>query len=272
MLRGSWTFCALFVLLVGALAARPAAASEEEDTEAARIHYKAGEQYYLRGHYTQAIGEFKEAYRLSKASALLYNISQAYERSGDLVNARDYLKRYMDSGETEQGELPALKEKLASLDKRIGKGETPGNPPPTNPPPIKPPPVIPPVTPPVETHEAARPLKTWKWVMTGTGAGLLVLSGLFALDGQKQEQRLEDSVVSPPNVTYTPEIDAIYKRGKRANTLAVVFGIGGVGLVATGVVFFILDAKDASAGAEAHARIVPVVGPGLAGASAVWRF
>src|SRR5262245_28280027 len=110
---------AVLISVVAMLLALPSAArADDDDTEAARIHYKAGEQYYVRGHYTQAIAEFKEAYRLSKASALLYNISQAYERSGDLVQARDHLKRYMDSGETEAGEMPALKEKLASLDKR----------------------------------------------------------------------------------------------------------------------------------------------------------
>src|SRR5262245_20111176 len=110
---------AISLIAVLAVSLTPRLAVADDETEAARIHFKSGEQYYLRGHYSQAIGEFKEAYRLSNASALLYNISQAYERAGDLVNARDYLKRYMDSGETESGELPALQEKLTSLDRRI---------------------------------------------------------------------------------------------------------------------------------------------------------
>ena len=260
-----------WAVAVVSLGAAPgtAHADTDEDTEAARIHYKAGEQYYVRGDYAKAIGEFREAYRLSKAAALLYNISQAHERNGELVPARDYLQKYVDSGETEAGELPALKEKLASLNKRIASGDKPEKPP-----------EKPPIKPPLPTDDLAergpsRPFKTWKWVTIGVGSGLLLVASLAAIDGQKQEQRLEDNVSDPPGTTYDKSLDDIYQRGKRDNAAAVICGIGGVALAATGVIFFILDARD-SERPTTHARLRPVVspvlGPGVAGAAAVWSF
>lgn len=248
-------------LLVAVWLAPAVGRADDDNTEAAKIHYKAGEQYYVRGLYSQAIAEFKEAYRLSKASALLFNMSQAYERMGDLKNARDSLKQYIDSGDTDPGELPTLQEKLATLDKRIAEpvdGATPVNP-----------------TPAVEEDTGpSRPLKTWKWVAGGVGTGLVALSVLFMLDGKNQQQKLEDYVKAHPGSEFMGEPQDIYNRGKRANKLAIGFGIGGVALVATSAVFFWLDAKHArEAGPPRTARaIVPVVGPGLAGAAAVFSF
>jgi tetratricopeptide (TPR) repeat protein len=253
--------CAAILIALLSLAPRVTRADE---TEAARIHFKAGEQYYVRGHYAQAISEFAEAYRLSKAPALLYNISQAHERAGDLVSARDYLQRYIDSGETEPGELSALREKLASLDRRIAARATepaPGTPPPgTTPPGTEP------------DRASARPYRTWKWIAAGTGVGLLAVAGLFALDGQRQEQTLEDAVATPPLV-YTEELDETYARGQRANQMALVFGLSGAALAATGAVLFVLDAGSGErARPAARARVAPVVGPGVLGAAAAWRF
>src|SRR6266568_2635538 len=109
----------LFLLLLCAFQSARADQNKDADIEAAKIHFAAGKQYYDRGHYSEAIAEFKEAYRLSAAAALLYNIAQAYERSGDLGHAREYLQRYIDTGQTEPGELPALQDKLRTIDKRI---------------------------------------------------------------------------------------------------------------------------------------------------------
>jgi tetratricopeptide (TPR) repeat protein len=247
--------CALIVACTTATVAR----ADDANTEAAKIHYKAGEQYYVRGLYSQAIAEFKEAYRLSKAAALLFNMSQAYERMGDLPNARDALQRYMDSGDAEPGEMGALREKLATLDRRIAEGAAAATPDDPEPPPAD--------------DAPRRPFKTWKWVTGSVGVGLVTLSVLFMLDGDKQERELETLVGQVPPIEFEGEALDVYNRGKRANRLAVAFGIGGVALVATAGLFFYLDARHAAEGAPPPSRaLVPVVGPGLAGAAAVFTF
>jgi tetratricopeptide (TPR) repeat protein len=239
----------------------PAAARAQDDTEAAKIHYKSGEQYYLRGLYPQAIGEFKEAYRLSKAAALLYNMSQAYERMGDLPSARDYLKRYMDSGGTDPGELPTLREKLANLDARIAQPKTePKPPPPPAPKPEQPPPA------PAPTEQGGdHPLRAWKWITGGAGVASVVVALAFGADGKAQQDKLDQHKGEP----YTKELNDIYLRGQRDNKLAAGFGVVGGALVVTSVVFFFLDARSEK---PAAVTIAPAIGPGLAGAAAVWRF
>ena len=76
----------------------------------ARQHYQAGQDYYSQGRYKKAIEEFEEAYRLDDTKhLLLYNISQAYERLGDLQKTVVYLKLLLKR-------QPARQEVVASHD------------------------------------------------------------------------------------------------------------------------------------------------------------
>ncbi|MFH0899345.1 MAG: tetratricopeptide repeat protein [Pseudomonadota bacterium] len=112
----------LALLLAGLLAAHSRQAAAEEDTlHAARVHFQAGEQYYVRGRYEEAIREFKEAHRLSSKPALLYNIAEAYERLGDLEQARDFLEQYLASGSAAADEAEAIREKIKVLEERIAR-------------------------------------------------------------------------------------------------------------------------------------------------------
>lgn len=245
----------------------------EADTQAAKIHYQAGEQYYLRGHYQEAIAEFKEAYRLSQAAALLYNMSQASDRLGDLPHAREYLQKYLDTGQADPSEVQALRDKLKALDKRIAETQPApdqGKPLPDATPPTEPRSTAPPLAPAAPVGaEASRPWKTWKWVAAGTGAGCLVLALLFAADANNMAKKLEDASKSQPQ--YLGDLPDDYTRGQRDEKLAIGFGIAGGVLAAAGAVFFFIDAR---AGSEKppQARIAPILAPGTAGASAVWRF
>jgi tetratricopeptide (TPR) repeat protein len=266
----------LVVLLGVTLSAVAPARADEPDTQAAKIHFQAGEQYYTRGHYLEAISEFKEAYRLSQAAALLYNIAQAYDRMGDVAHAREYLQKYIDSGQTDPGELPALKDKLRGYDKRLAdekaaddakrRAATPP-PPAPRPPDTTPAPVAP--TPQVIEAQRPRPYKTWKWIAAGGGVACLVVAGLFAADASKMAKNLEDATATQP--IYTGDLPNDYARGDRDSKLAIAFGVAGAGLAATGIIFFILDARTGSEKVP-QARITPVIGPGTTGAAAVWRF
>src|SRR5262249_17400145 len=150
--------------------------NKDADIEAARIHFQAGKQYYDRGHYNESISEFKEAYRLSNAPALLYNMAQAFEKMGDLQHAREYLQKYMETGQTGAGGRRARQDKRGQMEKRTAdqraaEGAQKQTAPPTAPQPE-----------PVSEAEAPRPYKVWKWVAAGTGAVSLLLSVAFVSD------------------------------------------------------------------------------------------
>jgi tetratricopeptide (TPR) repeat protein len=228
----------------------------EEEPDPAKIHFDAGEQHYIRGRYDEAIIEFKEAYRLSKAAALLFNIAQAYERHGDPRNAKLYLQQYIDSGQTDPGELPALQQKLKEYDDAISKLP----PPEPDPPPAKPA---------QEVDIVPGPFGVWKWVALGTGAALAGTAVFFAMDARKQADKIEEVADRNPLNVYDEELDAAYSRGKRSETLAIVMGSLGAVAVATGIVLIVLDRPRK---VVRDAVIVPQAAPGGAGATLILRF
>jgi tetratricopeptide (TPR) repeat protein len=232
-----------------AASAAPAVA-QTDPTETAKIHYAAGEQHYLRGRYEEAIAEFEEAYRLTSAPALLFNISQAYEKLGDLPQARAYLARYLETGDPDQAERPTLEDKLRTLDERIREASRSR--------PLPPP---------------RRPFKIAKWVVLGTGVLLVGLSGFFALDSAAASSEIEDA--ADMGRPFDDDLQDAYDRGERSELLAWSLGLAGTAVLAAGVVFTVLDAR----AAREHERIrsrtfgfTPVVGPDVTGASLVWQF
>jgi tetratricopeptide (TPR) repeat protein len=99
----------LFVTLL-LCASRPAfaepqsnrAAVAESDAKArARRSFEQGQVHYDLGEYDLAIASFREAYELSLAPALLFNIAQAHRLKGDCAQAlevyRHFLRRDPDS-------------------------------------------------------------------------------------------------------------------------------------------------------------------------------
>jgi tetratricopeptide (TPR) repeat protein len=252
----------LLVGLVVMLAAASVRAQQptDADLEAAEIHFKAGEQYYERGRYREGILEFEEAYRLTKLADLLFNISNSYERLGELPKAREYLQRYIDSGEIDESELPAIKDKLRVLDERIAQAKKG--------PEIKPPERT------VVVETSARPFKLLKWIAVGGGVGLLAASTIFMLDAKSMNKKIEDAAApdgAPPNDInfFDEDLEAAYARGQRDDVLAWACGLTGVALVGTGVVFFLLDMRTERV---ERVSIVPVVSPQLTGATAIIRF
>ena len=251
----------LYSVCMAVLVAAPIARAQQKAPPAAKVHYEAGAQHYQRGRYVEAIREFEEAYRLSSAAALLYNISQAYERLGDLVKARDYLQRYLDSGGVPADERASIEDKLRVFDERIKADEA-----------AKQNAATQPVTQPQPQAEPVR-FGVWKWVALGGGGALLLTSAIFAWDASRQESKIEDAACdgTEPCVDYTYESN--WDRGERDVTLAWVTGGIGVAAVAAGVTFVLLERRgsdgDSPTGA---AQISPLVGPHAAGATVGWKW
>src|SRR5215475_9329237 len=259
----------LFLLAGGVAWAGPS----DADIEAAKKHYQSGAQSYEAGAYDDAIKEFHEAYRLSKAPALLYNLSQAYEKKGDYAGARDYLKRYIDSGNAEESEMPQLQEKLRAYEQQIRAKPAEPKPKPVPPPQPRPSPPPPEAVtpPPPEPAAGGPPFKVWKWVAGGAGVASVVLATVFAIDAKSQQNKIEDA--QGRGMPYTQELQDAYSRGQRDNTLSVVFGVAGGALLATSVVMFVIDSgKSGGSGERAGTSILPVVSPGGAGAAVIYHF
>jgi iron complex outermembrane receptor protein len=107
-------------LAVSALAAillAPGAARADERTEA-RAHFKKGMTAIAEGHYDVGVEELKAAYAILPHPNVLFNIARAYVDMGDLQNAIDYYRRYLDGGPKDRDEVAAT---VASLEARLRK-------------------------------------------------------------------------------------------------------------------------------------------------------
>ena len=69
-------------------------ASPYED-ELARAHFLSGQSYFDEGRVADALGEFREAYRISRVPGFQYNIGICEERLGNLDAAIAAFERYL---------------------------------------------------------------------------------------------------------------------------------------------------------------------------------
>lgn len=73
---------------------KPDAGTEAKQKEA-REHYQKGITHYNLGEFEAAILEFKQAYAISNAHGLLFNIAQAYRLGGDAKQGLYFYKTYL---------------------------------------------------------------------------------------------------------------------------------------------------------------------------------
>ena len=128
--------------------------------EAQRI-YKMGQDAYQKGRYESAFNSFQQAYQLTNAPDLLYNLAKVANRLGQKEVAVGYYKQYL-AGHPED-EAAVQKE----LDDYLGQNAV-----------VKPLPQAP-------EPQADPQVPRWvQWALIGTGAGLLGLSvGLLVAGG-----------------------------------------------------------------------------------------
>jgi tetratricopeptide (TPR) repeat protein len=85
---------AIVVVMLAAAAAR----ADDEKTERARIHLKAGIAYYDEARYDDAVREMEAAYQLKSLPDLQYDLAQCYERLGRWDDAATSYEIYLKSG------------------------------------------------------------------------------------------------------------------------------------------------------------------------------
>jgi hypothetical protein len=85
----------LLVVALSSLCISPALAEESDKTEAARQHYRSGEDAFKAGNYPQALKEFEAGFALVNRPGFLLNMAHAYRRMNELKRARAFYKSYL---------------------------------------------------------------------------------------------------------------------------------------------------------------------------------
>jgi tetratricopeptide (TPR) repeat protein len=90
--------------------------------EQARALFESGEQHYVRGEYSAAAEDFREALRISRKPELLYDLAQAERLSGDCSGA---LEHYREFQATDLEGPTDLTKKIAEMERCVAQAATP---------------------------------------------------------------------------------------------------------------------------------------------------
>ena len=85
----------------------------------ARELFRRGEAAYSAGNYDLAIREWNNAYSVDPRPRIQFNLSQAYERLGQLEQAMDALKKFLDSGDPDDPMYSDANARLSALQQRL---------------------------------------------------------------------------------------------------------------------------------------------------------
>lgn len=121
----------LFIITALALTWTSADARAQPTADAlarAKVHFEAGTRHYDIGAYDEAAREFERAYELSEHPELLYNVYTSLERAGRHGEAADALSEYLERGEIEPSQRPALEARLSALRARAEREAPPREP------------------------------------------------------------------------------------------------------------------------------------------------
>lgn len=223
LMRGSCIYMGSCLVVTAILATTAAAQSpDNENDRLAREHFELGKALYSAGQYSQAIGEFEIAYRLSKRPPLLYNIYLAARNAGRRPTAADALRRYLRLAPNASNR-DALELQLRALDESLRN----------YPPDLKSrdPDSTPLAVPPQPTPERQTP-PLLGVAVTGLGAAMLIGGTVTGFMAISQNAELQDQC--PDNVCL-PGFESDVNRLETLTTLTDVLLIGGAGVLALGI-------------------------------------
>jgi tetratricopeptide (TPR) repeat protein len=256
--RGSAHFwiapAALTALLLGAtpsvLAAAPAEGDQGDNDAFAKKYYDLGRALYLHSDYEGAIGQFRAAYRLSHRPALLFNIARSHEALGQMEQAIQTYREYLQSSPPDSVDVQT---RIANLQVVVDKQRETSR------------------REQLARQEAATRRGSSKpgWITVGAGAAVAVLGAVFAGLAKGRQSDAEQAFKTGQEYTSIQSTE----RGGRAFGVAgpVLLGVGGAAIVAGGVLL-ILHYRHGSSTAERAAWLTPVVAPGSLAFAAGWRF
>lgn len=244
------------------------------DESEARSHFDAGYAYFQEARYDDALREFERAYELSPRPALLFNMSQCYERLGRLDEAIRYLEQFI-STTPPPADRAFQERRLSNLRARQESGTTDTTEPVEL---IAPDSARDVVSPTPESQQASEPPheeseieaphassgRGLAYAFLGVGAAGLITTGVAGGLALSEKSRLQTDCGSAG----CPESETTSLR-----TRALVADIGlGVGIAGAVVGLILLLTSGSDDAEEARAQVAPTLGPNAAGATLRVRY
>ena len=216
-------------------------AQEPEAKTSAENWYQVALEHMEKGKYVTAGVAFEQAYILDANPTLLYNAARAYEKGRKIKRAKRLYQRYsiQDGVEKERrqkalGRIKAIDRELVSRLKDKLKDKPPPN------------------GPDISATDGEASLGSWAWVSVGTGIVLGISAGVLRSIAVGDRASLQEKMqIAPPGVTSgVSQFDAydVEASANRLDTAALVSGIVGGALLATGIVMLFLPQSETTIG------------------------
>jgi tetratricopeptide (TPR) repeat protein len=111
-----WRAASVIILILVAQYARPTLAAPADPKKEAMSHFLEGQKHYNLSEFSDALVEFKAAYRIQTDPILLYNIGQCERQLGHLEEAIRFYRNYL----REQSKAPNREEVERRIDELEG--------------------------------------------------------------------------------------------------------------------------------------------------------
>ncbi|HEY2902392.1 MAG TPA: hypothetical protein VGL59_17550 [Polyangia bacterium] len=105
-------------LILGALAGRANAATDDEADAEARRRFRRGTKLFDDGKFREAAHEFESGYAVLPRTGFLMNIGHSYRRAGDLKKAKRYYEMFLQ----QETESPRQRAEAAEYIKIVDEG------------------------------------------------------------------------------------------------------------------------------------------------------
>jgi tetratricopeptide (TPR) repeat protein len=195
--------------------------AEMDDEPDARLAFHAGQAAFQRGHYTDAMESFREAYRLDPRPELLYDIGESAHRAGLLHDALEAFEAYLEQISDVHPRRAAISRKVTELRAAIARGDA----------------------------DAADGPGAAPWIIAGVGGALFVAGGICLGAGIAESSAANDPGRPPAEME-----SARTTANALIGTSIALLSLGALGLA--GGLFWGLSAGD-SGETALEARITP---------------
>ncbi|MBL0213029.1 MAG: tetratricopeptide repeat protein [Myxococcales bacterium] len=228
---------------------KPDGLTDDQKRAQAKTLYEQGLSAYNLGNFDAAISSFSEAYAISQAPGLLFNIAQSHRLKKDYEKATYFYTTYLRlkpdapnraDVEARLEEMQKLIDEQKKMERRPPEGTvTPdGNGGQGNQ--AKPLPTVGPIDKPSDPDAGrnAQTLMTAGLATGGAGVALVITGFVFGSLARSAEKDL--NALSTNMGTWTQAQQDRYDAGKRNNTIAIISFIAGGAAVATGGALYVL--------------------------------
>jgi tetratricopeptide (TPR) repeat protein len=216
-------FVSILIMLVCFAYPRPlhAGPPPKPTNPEALAHFNRGNKLFNVRSFDEAVTAYKAGALVEAAPIFDYNLGQCYRQLGQYKEAIWHYERFLKRGQPEQDYLDGVTGLIAQMRSELDKAAMTQQP--TEP---APEPVPASTTP---SSDAAWYSDAMGWGLTAAGAvGLGVAGGLFL-----SASNLDDDANQNP---IQRERDDLYDQASRRRLVGTIVGIGGAGLLVTGVI------------------------------------